>query len=264
MSFFGTSFTFNGVSSEEFELALYDIGSTEQGETEFSSKVEVLEDRVYRRLKPLHYGVVNQEPLTFTLVCCATEERAAKQEPFDRWDLQRVSGWLLGHQQYKWLTIEQPDMETIRYRCLISNLKTVEIFHDKWGYQFDVTCDSPYGYMIPETFATTVNGSGNFSIFSKSSVNDYYYPNIQITGATSISIKNTSDGNRVFSISTIPVGDTVTINNENCVITSSSGANLYQYCNFNFFRLVRGTNNLEITGSGTYSFECEFPVNIGG
>ena len=263
MSFLGTTFSFDGHSCEEYSLVLYDITNAEQEQSTFA-KTTILGDKIPRRYRPLHYGIHQEEPLTFSLVCCVNEERAEAGEPLDRFDMQRIALWLTGHSQYKILRIDQPDLEGIQYRCIITELKMVEIFHEKQGIQFTVTCDSPYGYICPKESTYVISSPTTLILRNESSINDYYYPKIVISGATSVSITNTSDNGRVFSLSSIPSGDTVTVDGENGILSSSSGANLYPGFNFKFFRMVRGDNSIQITGNGTYKFVCEFPVNVGG
>ena len=123
MSFYGTSMLFDGIPCEEMGLVMYDFTSNRQSATTFSSDLEIAEDRIGGRYRSLFYGGAVNAPLTFTMVLCASEDRAERNEPLDRWDLQKIAAWLTGHREYKWLSIVQEDMEEIRYRCLISSLQ---------------------------------------------------------------------------------------------------------------------------------------------
>ena len=269
MSFYGTSMIFDGIACEEMGLVMYDFDNQKQDETAFTSNLSILEDRIESRYRSLFYGGSVNEPLTFTMVLCASEDRAYRDEPFDRWDLQKIASWLTGHTEYKWLNIVQPDMEQFRYKCIITDLKAVEIAGQKWGFSCKVTCDSPYAYMLPKTYIFDVEGSLACSLFSESTHNGYYYPIIDITGHSggNISVKIGNDEFKLNDVSA-NVGD-IRIDCENGIITSKHSANVYEYIDFttddfHFPRLRRGKNELTITGSGTYTFTCEWPVNIGG
>ena len=268
MSFYGTSMIFDGIACEEMGLVMYDFDSHKQEETKFASNLSILEDRIEGRYRSLFYGGAVNEPLTFTMVLCASEDRAYRNEPFDRWDLQKISSWLTGHTTYKWLSIVQPDMENIRYRCIITELQVVEVAGTKWGISCKVTCDSPFAYMVPQSYSYSVNGSMNTTLFSKSSYNGYYYPIIDITGHSggNISIGIGGDTFRFIGLPT-SIGD-IRIDCENGVITTSSGLNAYEYVDFSagfhFPRLSRGVNRLTLSGEGNYEFTCEWPVNVGG
>ena len=163
-------------------------------------------------------------------------------------------------------------MEEIRYRCLISSLQAVEVAGNKWGVSFQVTCDSPYAYLRPMVYDYMVASSLTTTLRSESSHNGFYYPKLAITGHTggdlSIRIENRMEASS-FTFQGLPsaMGD-LTIDCENGVITSASGLNPYQYLSydtpFHFPRFARGDNTITMTGSGRYTFTCEWPVNVGG
>ena len=137
----------------------------------------------------------------------------------------------------------------------------------KWGFECTVHCDSPYGYTLPENFTYTVDGTGNVILHSRSSINSHYSPvvTIVLNGSGDFSITNNSNGEKAFTLTGYPQNsDTITVNCETGVVSSASGLNVYPYFNFVFPKLVRGKNNLTITGKGSVTFTCEFPVNVGG
>ena len=272
MSFYGTSMIFDGIACEEMGLVLYDFDKFEQENTKFSSNLSIQEDRIEGRYRSLFYGGTINEPLTFTMVLCANEDRVYRNEPFDRWDLQKISSWLTGHISYKWLSIVQPDMEQIRYRCIITDLEAVEVAGNKWGFSCKVTCDSPFAYMTPRLIEYSVDDTLETEIFSESTYNGFYYPKIRITGYSggnlSIAIINNIEF-YTFEFKGLPAGmGDLFIDGENGIVTAASGLNPYEYIQytsgFHFPRLARGTNQLTLSGSGEYSFECEWPVNVGG
>lgn len=272
MSFIGTSMIFDGIACEEMGLVLYDFDSAEQDVSKFASDLEVAEDRIEGRYRSLFYGGSVNTPLTFKMVMCASEERVARNEPFDRWDMQKIASWLTGHVGYRWLSIVQPDLEQVRYRCIISELEAVEVANNKWGFTCKVTCDSPFAYMTPQPTIYQVEDKLDAELFSESTYNGFYYPRIQITGHSggdiSIAIQNDIES-YAFQMKGLPsaMGD-INIDGENGVMFTSSGLNPYQYVQytsgFHFPRLARGTNHITLSGAGTYTFTCEWPVNVGG
>ena len=266
MSFFGSSFSFDGKSCEEFGLMLYDFDSTKQGNSSFA-KEKIYEDRVMHRPRSIFYGSDYDDGLEFQLVFGADEYAASKGEDIDRQEMEAISAWLTGHNAYKWLVIDQPDMNGIRYHCIITELEMVEVGFAKWALSCKVHCDSPFAYMLPQTFTYEVNGTSDVILCSRSSANLPYSPTLSIVlnSGGDLSIMNHSDHDRVFSMAGVPAAaGEIVLNGENGILTCSGGLNLYQYCNFKFPRLVRGDNHLTISGNGTVSFTCEFPVNVGG
>jgi len=264
MSFYGSSFSFDGTSCEEYGLMMYDFNNTSQGDSKYAS-MKIEEDRIHGRTRSLFYGAYYDKPLEFTLVFGADEDSALNNEPIDRQEMEVIGSWLIGHEEYKWLTIDQPDMETLRYRCIITDLETIEVAMCKWAFKCTVHCDSPYAYTLPEVFEFVVDGSADVTLYSRSTANTWYYPRVSIKtdGSNDVSIYNKDFAKPfVMSFNGAKV-DEIEVVGDTGVITGSFD-NMYKYWNFVFPTLKRGDNHLTLTGSGTYTFTCEFPVNVGG
>lgn len=267
MAFWGDEFIFDGVSCAEFGLTVYDFGSNGQDDVEFKVG-EIVEDRIPGRYDALTYGLNQNQALEFTLVFGPNMESIDANSSMDRYDIDAITAWLTGHSGYKWLMIVQDDMELFRYKCIVSGLQLITYGNMPWAFSCTLSCDSPFAYMVPETFSYTVNGTSTVTLQNRSGYNGFYRPKLEITmnGGNSIAIQNQSDGNRVFQFANLPGSHSlvISIDNQNQVITNSQELNLYPYFNMKFMRLVRGDNVLQITGNATVSFICEFPVNIGG
>lgn len=264
MSFYGSSFSFDGISCEEYGLMLYDFNTTTQGNTEFAKGMEIQEDRIPGRTRSLFYGTYYKNPLEFTLVFGADEYAANYGEDLDRQDLEVIGSWLTGHREYKWLVIDQPDLEGIRYNCILTDLKVLEYAGNKWAFQCTVHCDSPFAYTLPQTDSFEVDGSAEVTLHSRSTSNLPYYPRVTIwmNGSGDFSIRN--DDN-LFEIKNWTKADDVFyIDGETGVITAESGLNVFNNFNFVFPQLHRGTNQLLIAGNGIVTYTSTFPVNVGG
>jgi phage-related protein len=268
MSFLGTEFIFDGTSSYEYGLCLYSrIDNVSQDNTSWASTVKMFEDRPYRRYRSYCYGGSVQDSLEFKLVFGVSEDRKATFGEYDHWEMQKIASWLTGHRDYRWLEIVQDDLSRVRYHCYITDLQAVEVGGRHWGFTCKVTCDSPYGYLAPEKFTYTVDGMATVILHSRSSCNDPYSPIVQIkqSGGTTFSIKNVTDKNREFILNGIPTNSgNILLDSSHGVLACDAGLNLYPYCNFKFPRLLRGDNELILTGTGIYTVTCEFPVNVGG
>jgi phage-related protein len=247
---------------------MYDLRSPQDAGGIFTSSGSVVEDRVARRFRSLYYGKTQDKPLEFTLVFGANNDLIDSNQFLDRWDMETIASWLTCKDGYRWLDIEQPDMEVVRYRCVITDLRFTTVGWLPWAFECRVVCDSPFAYTFPETFSFRSSGSLQIPFFNRSTYNGYYYPKMHLStfGTNHVSIVNQSDGGRAFSFTGIPNSSTISIDidNENGVITNNLGVNLYNNFNFNFFRLVRGDNIISITGNCIVDFICEFPQNIGG
>lgn len=267
MAFNGCYFSFDGIPCTEYGLMLYELGSASDTTNTLSTDMDIVEDRIARRYTPLHYGTITNEPLEFTMTFGADPSAIDKDAYLDRWDMNAIAIWLTAHDQYKWLEITQPDMEMFRYKCFITELKHIDVGNLPWAFSCKVVCDSPFAYQYPEVFKYTVNGTSEVDILNKSSYRGFYKPKmtLSLTRGGTFYIKNTTDNNRTMQFTGLPTSaSTITIDNENEVISCGTIANPYQYFNFNFFRLCRGNNHLVINGTGNIEITCEFPINIGG
>lgn len=266
MSFYGLSFSFDGISCEEYGLMLYDFNSTTQGDSKYAS-LDIDEDRVAGRHRSLFYNTYYKKPLEFKIIFGADEYAAEQREQIDRYEMQLIGAWLTDRKEYCDLVIDQPDMERIRYHCIITDLQTLEHSGNKWAFEATVHCDSPYGYLAPQTFTYELTGKTTVLLPSRSSINRPFFPKmtIEMGNSKTLSIVNANDGGREFKLTNLPqANEVIALNGETGVMAGSSGLNLYPYCNFKFPRLVRGDNYLTIEGASKVTVECEFPVMVGG
>ena len=253
-------------------LMIYNIGSYSQDDADFSVG-EIVEDRIARRYDALHYGLVQNEPLQFTMVFGIDPDDLVGESCFTRAEISKITQWLTGHQDYKILTIDQDDMTDFRFHAMVTGLKLIANGGLPTAFSAEITCDSPFAYRNPITYTSHLTSSGALlSIENESMTNGYFYPVFTVTmaGASFIQFVNTTDGNRTMRLGTVqnPIPSesaTITIDCRNQIITASTGYNLYPGFNMKFLRLAPGTNSITITtdGTGTLSTTCEYPVNIG-
>lgn len=267
MAYWGCEFVFDGIPCSEYGMMVYHFGSEGQDDVDFQAG-EIIEDRLTARYDALTYGVVQNGALTYTLVFGANMQSLDAYSHLDRYDVEAIAAWLIGHNERKWLMICQKDMETVRFKCLISGLKLITYGDLPWAFSCTVSCDSPFAYTMPYEYEYDVNGELHGRLFNRSSYNGYYKPKMIITlnGDENLSIINESDGNRTFSFTNLPTANSLVIqvDNQNQIITDNMDLNIYPNFNKKFMRLVRGDNNLKMTGRAKIKFICEFPINVGG
>ena len=256
-------FTFAGESSLMYNMMLYDIDGNGQTDVSFGNKADIVETRTNNRVTPLHFGVnYNKSPLSFKLVF-------GTDEPLDRFALQDISFWLTGYQQYQWLSIDQPDMEHLVFRCLVTELKPITVGWIPYAFEATVTCDCPYAYGHPFEKQYIIDGKTDVLFRNDSSVREFIKPSLSFipkSGTTSLSIVNKNDGGREFLLEDLPSsGISVAVDNQNGIIRELNyGYNLYDGFNRRFFRMVHGDNNLELTGDGTLTLSGRFLYNVAG
>lgn len=261
--FYGMEFVWNGVSSDMYDLMVYDIDNKGQEDVSFGNKANIIEARTAGRIQPIHYGVrYHDEPLEFPLVFGA-------ERHLDRYEMQDIAGWLTGSQQYGWLSICQPDMEDIQYRCIITELTPISVGMLPVAFEATIRCDCPYAYGYPFQKTYTVSGSTDILFRNEGTAREYLKPKLVFSpsaGAGGLRIVNNSDAKRAFELTNLPSGCVAEVDNNNGIIvdTGPSGFNLYTGFNQHFFRLVRGENELVVTGNGELTISGRFLYNVAG
>lgn len=268
MGFIAKNFSFDHVPCEKYGLRIFDIDSNNNIATPFASSGELQTDTISSKGKTFLYGRSLNRPLEFSLIFGIDPSRVAMNDYFDRYEMNAIATWLIGQNTYKWLEIEQPDLEMIRYHCIISDLEPIQLSWLPWAFSAKIVCDSPYGYRFPKKFNYVCNGSTSISLLSRSTISDFYYPklDIQLNGSNTVSIINQSCNNVELNFKNMPRSSsaTISVDNDLGIIESSDGMNVYQYCNFGWLPLKRGKNKMLITGKCILDFICEFPVDVGG
>lgn len=268
MAFWGSSFIYRGKSCREFGMMIYDIGDTRQDSIfSFPSVGTPIEDRIPTRYDGFYYGIQYDSPLEFSIVFGIDPELIDENKSLDKFEVESIASWLTGWQDMDWLYILQPDMETFRYKCIVTGFESISYGMMPYAFRMTVRCDSPFGYMKEQIYEYTVQDSLETTFFNRSTYNGYYMPKLKIRFGSNLSfdITNQSDDNRKFSL-TVPVSNiVVSVDNLNGIIKDeTNGDNLYDGFNFNFFRLKKGNNALLFEGDAVIQIITEFPVNIGG
>lgn len=266
MAFYGSAFVFDSTPCELYDLMMYDVGSQDE-DIEITGVNTIEDETVGDQWRPYFYGTRPGGKLEFDIVFGVNERRLDEDKYLDDWEIAEVTSWLCGHKEYKWLYIDQMDKLLVGYRCMISNLRITRYGSVPWAMTAHVTCDSPYAYLEAKEITCAVSGTKTIDIYNESSLNDWYYPEVTFrrTSGTALSITNDRDNGKGPSLTGIPGSVTqITIDNEGCVLNNDQGVNLYAGFNFEFLRLARGYNQITITGTGTVTIRCEFPINVGG
>lgn len=240
---------------------IYDLEGHTQSDVPFGNIAKIVETRTNNRIRPIHFGVnYHSSPLQFKLVF-------GSLEPLDRYEMEAVAFWLTGHQDYQWLSIDQPDLEGVQFRCLITQLTPISVGWIPYAFEATVVCDCPYAYGFPFSEQYTVNGTINRLFRNDSPIREYIKPKLEYTSSYggTLSIINHNDNDRLFELTGIPASTKVTIKNYNGIIQEATDRiNLYDGFNLNFFRLVQGDNNLTITGRGTLTMSGRLLYNVAG
>lgn len=254
-------FTYAGIPASAFGMFVCDLGSKKHSDNKFGNSANIVETRIANRITPLHYGVrYHDTPLEFSLIFGAERE-------LDRYELQEVSKWLTGYQQYQWLSIDQPDMEHIQFRCLIRDLTPISI---KWipvAFEAVIVCDCPYGYSYPFEEKITLNGTVSHRFYNDSNIRDALRPSLRIEldqDCKNFTVTNKTTGSSMRFTGLPSGGIVILADNENEILRDENGEyDLYDYFNFQFFDLASGDNDLLFEGNGTVIISGRYLYNVG-
>lgn len=260
ISYYSFNFTYNNISSQSLGVKLvnFDVSGLVNGS--FGGGVTPVTEQIRRRHEVYLYGVQPAPPLEFEISIASSEE-------LDFYSLEAISKNLFGKQEYGWLQIEQLSYEGLFFKCLLLDPQIISVGNINYGFKCKVQLSSSYCFTDEFTYNYTINTPNQVINFNNlSNYEGYIFPFITITtgvGVNSFSINNVTDNNRLFSFTSLLGNETLTIDNDKQIITSTSGINRLNSFNFNFFRLLRGWNKLEVNGNGTVQLKIRYLKRVG-
>lgn len=251
MSFYGSSFIYNGTSSDVYGLRIAYIDVSAINKSMGSSSVEILEKKIYRRSNPYFYGATPTPKLSFPLSAFAEHE-------IDASHFESIQAWLFSARNYQTLQIDQDDIRDIYFSCFLTEPEINRVGNIIRGFTCQVVCNAPYAFKFPKTttytYTQTVVDTTETYYNGSDDKGSYLYPRLVITMNNiedGISITNLDDGNRVSSFSGLSPNEVITIDSSLETISSSTGLKRLSNFNKKFLRLVPGRNRLRIQGNAS-------------
>lgn len=246
MAFYGESFTYNGISSENFGLKLYTPDSNEKT-TILNLKSNLTKTPRQSKFTPTKQYV--DEPRTIPIALYS--ENILTQTQIDV-----IYQWLFStDNDYKVMTINQEDMEDYHFNCRLIELQNETFGNKTQQIHAIMQCDSIYAWENLQTL--TYNNFANPITFVNTSSEDVMKPTYKfscnLSGGTiklvddfyPTAIENTMEFTGLFN------NEIITINTEHCIISSTSRTvgliDLFTYPKF--LRLRRGSHHFTITGN---------------
>ena len=179
-------------------------------------------------------------------------------------DLEKLTTWLFSPTEYKELVALDEVAPIIYYGMFIDGEQTY-LNRDNQGYiTLTFELDSNHAYGALETI--TKSGGTSFTITLTDNVSPYFYPDIvfDATGS-SFTIRNiTLNEEMTFTglDSTCNKGIIYGDGIMTMVNTANERVNLRAKSNRVFFRLQHGVNEIQITGSGTFTFYIQPKISL--
>ena len=249
--YFGCEFVFDSIPSRNYDLRIMDFQSSGVDSEDVGSEVDIVQKTIYRRSRPYFYGRSTNKNLEFDLTI-------GSADPISADDRSIINKWMLGRMDYLPFQIIQSDMSSIIFYVIFDKASAKYVGNVNRGMSFHGICRDPWGFEEQKTLIKTysvsaiVNETWNFMNLSANS--DYLKPTLSFTMAgigTYLNLTNITDNSRIFSFTGLSALETMTVDNDREIISSSTG--LMRMSNFNkkFFRLIPGLNQITIDGGIT-------------
>ena len=248
MSFYGSTFVYNDLSSDQFGLRIGELDGGGVNDLMGSNSLEIVEQKIYRRSTPFFYGSTAAPKLSF-------EVSAYSEQDLDGDMLAEIQRAYFSTRVYKQFKIMQSDISDTYFNALLLDPKITKIGNVGKGITFTVSCDSPFAWHYPKI--TTWSFAGADIDESKTFLNNsddsgaYLYPSLTITMNTTggnATITNSDDGNRVFQFTGLSANEVIIMDCSRQTLSSSTGLKRLGLFNKKFLRLVPGINHLRIQG----------------
>ena len=245
--FYGASFTYNNVPSELYDLRILNFDSS-PGDSSAGSETSIVEKWIYRKDRPYYYGRTYQNSLEFDFT-------VGSFSPIPGNIRDRIEAWLVGQMTYQPLRIIQDDIMDSVFNVIFTKAPTKYIGNVNYALTLHAKCDRPWAIFYPPVLRKTYSSSPAIEVFKYNNLSDdsnYNKPIITFTMNSSggdLSITNSTDSLRVFNFTGLDPYEFVTVDNDRQIITSSTGKLRMSTFNKNFFRLIRGVNDLSIFGN---------------
>ena len=261
------TFNFAGDSSINYGLYIVEFGShsglTRDGA---GSDINIISDSVPRRAEQHIYGVQQDRQQQFSLT-------VGSDTPKSRAEIDRILAWLIRPEPMA-LSVWQWDAEWYQYTGFFTSPQTVAVDNALFGLQLNFICTSPYAYTFPKRKEVRVNTPLRYMFVNDSGDSiGYLRPTIRYIPRNTtqhLSIINLSDSGREFRLNLTPATDgheVITVDNDLQIFQSSMGDDFsrirFNGFNQSWFKLLRGANDLFITGAGVLEFEYKLARRVG-
>lgn len=238
------------------------------------------------RLTTNNYGITFEDNIGFTFFIIKKDE-----SDFTRQESMAINNWLTGSTVPRMLSFNDDIVPSIHYYAVCTAIEdTVVTGH--CGKKITFKTNSPFGFMNKIERKFVVSESETFTVDNLAdTITGLYYPDIIISAENNenIIIENMDDYKSVTvnlsELSPDSSGEkSVYINNRIMRIVDSNDNNklipfwkigwddkyssyvssIDEYINtIYWFRLLRGTNTIKVTGDCTITFVFEFPRKVG-
>lgn len=183
-------------------------------------------------------------------------------------ELRMLNRLLTGHSGYSWLKLINKDSNETEYyyKAKVTAIEYERLGNHIVGYDITFETDGALAYSEEQTMKVTMSANKEFYIYCNSDdLHDYTLPKIKITPGTAgnMTLTNVTD-NWVSQVNGMTVGETLTIDSEHELLSSSS-SRPYILNDFNLHwpRLLSGKNVLKCNRKGTIEITFRAQRKVG-
>lgn len=259
MSFVGTQFEYNGISSDTMGVMLVSI-NTGFLQRNFGLQKTINREKLRHKDLSIHY---NSEKQTYPIPITICKINGHEPWTDDEW--MQVSQWLFPDDQFHEFISE--DHQDLIYMLQFTKGSFSDNYNNEGYIELESEMQYPYllsQLMLSEYDLTDNNTTTIIEIENRANAVDYYYPIIQFEtqDITNLKIKNLTVGGEETIFNNLTANEILSVDNENQQIESSTGDERVSNFNFVFTRLTFGINRLEVTGKGVLKIRCQFPIML--
>lgn len=261
MPVYGTSFIYDGISSDRYQLLLASIGDESDDEVDMGLNVDPLVSDSPLPFKQ-DYGVQYSNPLSFRIT--VTHKDGSY---FSYFQIREIAAWLTGRQRPCWLQILHPDYDNVFYCCRATEIYKKKLYGKVIGLSITFTCNSSFGFSdeIKKTFVID-QPDYTFTLYNDSDEETPIRPLITAQMASvspTLKIENLTT-NDIFQLDNILSSDKVTIDNQNqFILINGRYKNLGTDFNLGWIHLKRGINEIKVNGNSTLEFRYRYLLKGG-
>lgn len=251
-----TSFIFNGIKSSDMGLHIVRVGQSGVVDTPFFGGQDIHSESIGRQGARFSYGT-EMRPIEFTFLVSLLDDEWTPQRR------KRIGEWLIGSTYKPFQTSD--DMGKYYY-AICTEFPHISVTSGKGYGEITFTTNAPYAWTSQKLDLFDLSNNPNKKIIeinNYGNVFDYYEPKIEIELVSGLSFKltNLTDGGRSFAFNNLLSGETVSVDNQNKFIESSTPlAYRYKDFNKNWLRLAKGLNRIEVEGNVKIKIKSQFPI----
>ena len=249
-------FIFDGIKSQDME-EMYLI-RMESGlvTSPFFGGQDVEEEWVGNRITPYDYGT-QLNPIEFTIQISPLDKEWTPQ-------IRNAIGRWLVHRDYK-LFQTADDLGKYYYaRCI--EAPNFQLASNRGYLELTFRTNSAYSWspIYIESFDLIDNvKTTTIELDNLSNINQNYKPKVEIemVGSTDVTLKNLSNGGKIFEFKDLFDGEIVSVDSENEEIVSSRvTSNPFAKFNGEWLELVYGRNAIQVSGKCRIRVKSQFPI----